>query len=161
MKRIIEIDDEVYKNIINAHKNIAPDIVRAYDSTFVDALNDSTSLDDMLDKIIADIKQRPYGIAHDLVVQGIKYERADILEVIEGYKESEDEQMKMVIELPNSLYANLHKITNGTGASKRILDCAKKGVPIPKGHEILVDANVYLNSKEADFSKDTICNHQL
>lgn len=91
MKRIIEIDEELYKNITNAHKNIAPDIVRVYDSTFVDALNDSTSLDDMLDKIISDIKQRRYGIAHDLVLQGIKYERADIFEIIEGYKESEDE----------------------------------------------------------------------
>lgn len=63
--------------------------------------------------------------------------------------------MKMVIELPNSLYANLHKITNGTAASKRILDCVKEGVPIPKGHGRLIDANAYrgemLKSREFNF----------
>ncbi len=47
---------------------------------------------DVLDKIRAEIVQRPYGIANDSVIQGIKYERADILEIIDKYKtESEGE----------------------------------------------------------------------
>ena len=40
----------------------------------------------VLDKIRAEIEQRPYGIANDSVIQGMKYERADILEIIDKYK---------------------------------------------------------------------------
>ena len=42
--------------------------------------------------------------------------------------------MKLVIDIPNSLYANLSKIEYGTNASKRLLDCIKNGTPLPKGH---------------------------
>ena len=47
--------------------------------------------------------------------------------------------MKMVIDIPNSIYANLPKIVNGSAASKRILDCVKNGTPLPKGHGALKD----------------------
>ena len=54
--------------------------------------------------------------------------------------------MKLVIEIPNSLYANLSKIEYGTNASKRLLDCIKNGTPLPKGHWIEVD-NGYICSE--------------
>ena len=47
--------------------------------------------------------------------------------------------MKVIINIPNSLYANLPKIVNGSTASKRILDCVKNGTPLPKGHGRLGD----------------------
>lgn len=37
--------------------------------------------------------------------------------------------MQIVIDIPNSIYANLSKIVNGSIASKRILDCVKNGTP--------------------------------
>ena len=49
--------------------------------------------------------------------------------------------IELVIKIPNSLYANLSKITNGSIASKRILDCVKNGIPIPKGHGRLIDGD--------------------
>lgn len=39
--------------------------------------------------------------------------------------------MKVIIDLPNSLYANRAKIRLGSIASKRILDCVRHGVGIP------------------------------
>lgn len=47
--------------------------------------------------------------------------------------------MQIVIDIPNSIYANLPKIVNGSIASKRILDCVKNGTPLPKGHGRLID----------------------
>ena len=48
---------------------------------------------DMLDKIRAEIEQHPYGIANDSVIQGEKYERVAVLEIIDKYKaESEDKE---------------------------------------------------------------------
>lgn len=47
--------------------------------------------------------------------------------------------MQIVIDIPNSIYANLPKIVNGSIASKRILDCVKNGTPLPKGHGDLKD----------------------
>ena len=38
--------------------------------------------------------------------------------------------MRMIINLPNSLYCNLDKIVGGSAASKRILDCVKNGKTI-------------------------------
>ena len=46
----------------------------------------------ILDKIRAEIEQRSYGVANDSVIQGMKYERAAILEILDKYKaESEVE----------------------------------------------------------------------
>lgn len=49
--------------------------------------------------------------------------------------------MQIVIDIPNSIYANLSKIVNGSIASKRILDCVKNGTPLPKEHGRLIDAD--------------------
>lgn len=38
--------------------------------------------------------------------------------------------MKVVIDVPNSLYANLKKIANGSNACKRLLECVKAGEPV-------------------------------
>ncbi len=38
-----------------------------------------------LNKIRAEIKQRSYGVANDSVIQGMKYERAAILEILDKY----------------------------------------------------------------------------
>ena len=37
--------------------------------------------------------------------------------------------MKLIVDIPNSLYANLAKIGNGSIASKRIIECVKHGKP--------------------------------
>ena len=49
--------------------------------------------------------------------------------------------MQIVIDIPNSLYANLQKIERGSIASKRVLDCVRNGTPLPKGHGRLIDEN--------------------
>ena len=38
--------------------------------------------------------------------------------------------MKLIIDIPNSLYANLAKIRNGSIANRRILDSVKNGTPL-------------------------------
>ena len=38
--------------------------------------------------------------------------------------------MKIIIDVPQGLYANLAKIQRGSIASKRILDCVREGTPI-------------------------------
>ena len=49
--------------------------------------------------------------------------------------------MQIVIDLPNSLYANLQKIQNGSIASGRILKIVKDGTVLPKNHGRLIDAS--------------------
>lgn len=49
--------------------------------------------------------------------------------------------MQIVIDLPNSLYANLQKIKNGSIASGRILKIVKDGTVLPKGHGRLIDGD--------------------
>ena len=56
--------------------------------------------------------------------------------------------MQIVIDIPNSIYANLPKIVNGSIASKRILDCVKNGTPLPKGHGRLIDADAVYDDFE-------------
>ena len=56
--------------------------------------------------------------------------------------------MELIIEIPNSIYANLPKIVNGSIASKRILDCVKNGTPLPKGHGRLIDADAVYDDFE-------------
>lgn len=40
--------------------------------------------------------------------------------------------VKVLIEVPKGIFANLSKIKNGSIASKRILDCVKAGVKLSK-----------------------------
>ena len=54
--------------------------------------------------------------------------------------------MQIVINIPNSLYANLKTIKHGSIASSRILECVKNGTPLPKSHGRLIDADKLLNS---------------
>jgi hypothetical protein len=49
--------------------------------------------------------------------------------------------MQLVIEISDGLYNNLGTIKNGSIASKIILDCVRKGTPLPKGHGRLIDAD--------------------
>lgn len=56
---------------------------KSYETT-VKTLAQGTK-NDVLDKIRAEIEQRSYGIANDSVIRGMKYERAEILEIIDKY----------------------------------------------------------------------------
>jgi hypothetical protein len=59
--------------------------------------------------------------------------------------------MRLVIDIPNSLYANLKKIQRGSIASKRLFDCIKEGTPLPKGHGDLKDfQKMYADMKEKE-----------
>ncbi|MBO4847077.1 MAG: hypothetical protein J5525_12405 [Lachnospiraceae bacterium] len=40
----------------------------------------------ILDNIRAEIEQRPYGIANNSVIRGMKCKRAEILEIIDKYR---------------------------------------------------------------------------
>ena len=53
---------------------------------FVEAESEDTNIVAILDKIRAEIEQRPYGVANDSLIQGEKCERAAILEILNKYK---------------------------------------------------------------------------
>lgn len=62
--------------------------------------------------------------------------------------------MKLIIDIPNSLYANLKAIKEGTSACKRILECVKNGHRIEEPI-ILTDEQItemyetgYISTKE-------------
>ena len=56
--------------------------------------------------------------------------------------------MKLIVEVPNSLYANLSKIQRGSIASKRILDCVKNGTPLnPLGEEMRITQKAITDEK--------------
>lgn len=48
--------------------------------------------------------------------------------------------MKLIVDVPHSLYANLSTIKNESVAGKRVLECVKHGTPLSKGHGRLIDA---------------------
>lgn len=56
--------------------------------------------------------------------------------------------MQIVIDIPNSLYANLKKIKGDSTAGKRIVDCVINGRPLPKGHGRLIDADRFLSAND-------------
>lgn len=45
-----------------------------------------------LDKVRAEIEQRSYGVANDSVIRGAKYERAEILEIIDKYRAEQESE---------------------------------------------------------------------
>ena len=51
--------------------------------------------------------------------------------------------MKLIVDVPHSLYANLSTIKNESVAGKRILECVKNGTPIKIGHWIDKFGGVY------------------
>lgn len=69
--------------------------------------------------------------------------------------------MQIVIDIPNSLYANISKIQRGSIASKRILDCVRGGTTLPKGHGRLIDADElkkeYPHDTDWDYPVNTNC----
>jgi len=61
-------------------------------------------INDVLDKIRTEIKQKSYGIANDDVIQGMKYERRDILDIIDKYKEAESKILENEISESEETY---------------------------------------------------------
>lgn len=62
--------------------------------------------------------------------------------------------MQIVIDLPNSIYANLSKIRRGSIASKRILDCVKVGKRLKDiQHTIELEADYQDENVNADIAK--------
>ena len=51
--------------------------------------------------------------------------------------------MKIVIDIPDGY--NLDNIQNGSIACSQILKAVKNGIPLPKGHGRLVDADAYID----------------
>ena len=51
--------------------------------------------------------------------------------------------MKLIIDIPNSLYANLAKIGNGSIAGKRIVECVKHGKPYKSDALDKIRAEIY------------------
>ena len=50
---------------------------------------------EMINKLRTEIELRPYEIANDSVIQGMKYERSDILKILDKYKaKSEGKEWK-------------------------------------------------------------------
>ncbi len=47
--------------------------------------------------------------------------------------------MKLIVDVPHSLYENLSTIKNESVAGKRIFECVKNGTPIKTGHWILTE----------------------
>lgn len=66
--------------------------------------------------------------------------------------------MQIVIDIPNSLYANLQKIQNGSIACKRILETVKNGVVLPTGHSFIAvcDSDFEITEGVIDKLKNTI-----
>lgn len=53
--------------------------------------------------------------------------------------------MKLIVDVPNSLYANLSAIKNESVAGKRILECVKNGTLIKTGQWIKIDTRIKYN----------------
>lgn len=68
--------------------------------------------------------------------------------------------MQIVIDIPNSLYANISKIQCGSIASKRILDCVREGTPLPKaenhGFIAVCDSMDAITQEVVDELKNTV-----
>ena len=63
--------------------------------------------------------------------------------------------MKLIIEMPDGLYKEIHNIHNGSIASACVLQAAKNGTPLPKGHGDLIDWNkrfVELNKNDVPYN---------
>ncbi len=65
----------------------------AYQQGYSDAVRDfrKESKTNVIDKIRTEIEQRPYGVANDNVIQGMKYERKAILEILDKYNTNKEQ----------------------------------------------------------------------
>lgn len=62
--------------------------------------------------------------------------------------------MKLLIDVPNGLYANLSRIKNGSIATRRLLECIKHGAPYdPKGDLISRDDLLKRVDEEREYLK--------
>ena len=59
--------------------------------------------------------------------------------------------MKLIIEIPDGLYKEIHNIHNGSIASACVLQAAKNGTPLPKCHGRLVDADALKGKQTKQF----------
>lgn len=55
--------------------------------------------------------------------------------------------MKLIIEIPDGLYKEIHNAHNGSIASACILQAAKKGTPLPECHGDLIDKSELLKDR--------------
>ena len=61
--------------------------------------------------------------------------------------------MKLIIDIPNSLYANLQRIDRHSIASARILDCFKNGTPLSaEGEYIKKEDAINLTWREPTYT---------
>ena len=92
MNLLISISNEDYETIKETSKHCS---INRVEQAVVNGtvLLETLEQEPILDKIRAEIEQRPYGVANDSVIQGMKYERIAILEILDKYKaESEDKE---------------------------------------------------------------------
>ena len=82
MRIVIDVPDKVYEMVMNTGT------YGCYRFNSTAAIRKGVPLD----KIRAEIEQRPYGIANDSVIHGIKYERMVVLEIIDKYTAESEEQ---------------------------------------------------------------------
>lgn len=70
--------------------------------------------------------------------------------------------MKLIIDIPDSLYANIRCIVNGSNSCKRLLECVKEGIPLPNHHGRLIDYGYivdaiddWINAEEYNYTNAT------
>ena len=76
--------------------------------------------------------------------------------------------MNLIVNIPNSIYANLQKINHNSIAGKRVLDCVKIGQPIKDDNvsrnlekQVELEADGYWDGKLVyDFGKCPNCGRQ-
>ena len=88
MRNIAEIieDDRNGKQLSQTERQIATAYIQGkYDAVRELKISNSSNTKEVLDKVRSEIEQRPYGIANDSVIQGMKYERMVVLEIIDKY----------------------------------------------------------------------------
>lgn len=89
MRNIADIvkDDRNGKQLSKTERQIAVAYVQGkYDAVRELKISNNLNTNEVLEQIRAKIEQRPYGIANDSVIQGMKYERAAILAILDKCK---------------------------------------------------------------------------
>lgn len=78
--------------------------------------------------------------------------------VMPGYKVIRRKQMKMIVNIPTSLYCNLDKIVGGSAASKRIIDCVKRGKTVEGLIAEIEDVKYIMNEIIKNQGRDDLIN---
>lgn len=66
--------------------------------------------------------------------------------------------MKMIVNIPTSLYCNLGKIVGGSAASKRIIDCVKCGKTVEGLIAEIEDVKYIMNEIIKNQGRDDLIN---